>query len=79
MDNVIKSDPVSPLPGQPAPKEIVFEATDVKLAALYSIYILYKANMLNRNNVREIIEILNASAPKEGIAKYLVNEAAKAT
>lgn len=79
MADVIKSDPVSPLPGQPTPKEVSVEINDVKVAALYSIYILYKANMLSRSNVREIIEILNQPAPKDGVAKYLVNEAAKAS
>lgn len=43
---------------------------------LYVVYLLYKANMLARNNLREIVKVVGQPVP-EKLVGWLVKEAAK--
>jgi len=48
-----------------------------KRFALYFTYLLYKCNLLARNNIKEVVREMNKELPECGVAKYLVNEASK--
>ena len=78
MEEVIKSDPVKPLPGQKSPVVVEVKSNEMTQSVLYLIYLLYKSNLISRTNLKEMVGIVNQDLPKEGLGKFLVNEAAKA-
>jgi len=54
------------------------EALDVdKDTVVYLIYLLFKTNMIARNNLRNMIDQISKPLPDD-VLKWLVNEAAKA-
>lgn len=81
---VVKSDPTAPLPimGGRKPeqdKAVELQTGKEKDGCLLLMYIMFKENLLTNHNLKHMIHILNGELPKEGVAKYLVNEAAKAS
>lgn len=78
QEQVVKSAEMPPLPRQPKTDPVEVKVDDFKVGVLTTIYVLYKGNLLTRNNLRELIQVLNQPAPDGGVAKYLVDEAAKA-
>ena len=75
---IIESEVVeSRLPRQEPPKPVKVEVDDFKLGVLYTLYVFYKSNLITRNNLREMIAVMNAPPPEKGVGKYIVEEAAK--
>ena len=44
---------------------------------MYMLYLLFKANMLSRVNLKQIFRMINQEMPKD-VVKFLLEEAAKA-
>jgi hypothetical protein len=82
---VVASDETLPLPGQPRKPVVVLDLTkpvdgvlDIdKDTVVYLVYLLYKTNMIARNNLRNMIDQISKPLP-DNVLKWLVNEAAKA-
>jgi hypothetical protein len=81
---VFESDAVSPLPGVRRPvvtldmTKPIDDTLDIdKDTVVYLVYLLFKTNMIARNNLRNIIDEISKPLPNE-VLKWLVNEAAKA-
>lgn len=44
---------------------------------MFQMYLLYKANVIGRNNLKQMFQVINKDMPKD-VVKYLLEEAAKA-
>ena len=44
---------------------------------MYTLYLLYKSNILGRNNLKQIFRTIDADMPRD-VVKWLLEEAAKA-
>lgn len=44
---------------------------------MFTIYLLYKANMITRNHLSHMLKIIKETKPELNIAEYLVKEAAR--
>lgn len=81
---VITSDLDSPLPGVGRKPMVTLDMTkpvgevlDIdKDTVVYLIFLLYKTNMIARNNLRNMIDQISKPLP-DNVLKWLVNEAAK--
>lgn len=80
----VVSDPMDGLPNPGMGKKPVeitpvrVKVDDNKNSAMLILYLMFKGNLITNHNLKHMIEILNEELPKEGIAKFLVNQAAKA-
>ena len=80
----IESDETGGLPGPKVPTVVldmtkpIDDTLDIdKDTVVYLVYLLYKTNMIARNNLRNIIDQISKPLP-DNVLKWLVNEAAKA-
>jgi hypothetical protein len=81
---IVESDAVSALPGVRLPvvtlnmdKPIDTDLDIDKDTVVYLVYLLYKTNMIARNNLRNMLDEISKPLPTN-VLKWLVNEAAKA-
>jgi len=81
---IVESDAVAPLPGVKTAMvklDMTKKIDDVldidKDTVVYLTYLLYKTNMIARNNLRNMLDEISKPLP-DNVLKWLVNEAAKA-
>lgn len=58
-------------------KKMREELSNPRRQLLEVLYLLYKGNFISRVNARELLGIMDADRPKEGVEAYLKNEIAK--
>lgn len=63
----------------PATEEIKKEEnfTFDQNTVMFTLYLLYKANMITRNHLSHMLKIIKETKPELNVAEYLVKEAAR--